>query len=431
MNHWLNYSLILLAYIPGIAALIWWKKLWSFPLLMMGFVGIFFFNALGSISVLNLSSFYWVHFDRAAVASEYSALLVTQAFLYYLVVGVYVANKNQPAISPRVVERFDNHFIAAGVILILALVAAYFLQTGTFLIFSSVGGALTTENAYEYRMKYVYGLKAWPIFNLGFVMLPTFIASYAFIRANVMKRVDGLFWISIVVCFASSLTMGSKGGLLSFVLSLAVAYVVCWSTHNQSPWKIFQNKKYIGFSTVSLVILVAGYFWVTPVRMTALDFLGRLWHRLFVTSTETIAAAISYSRELGFIGIAVFPNVRGLLPHQQANLSLVMHEYISLSPGGVNLPVLAEAFLVSGWPSVVLILSIVFGVLVVLQELALRFRLGIISLAFSAYYGYLAILLSVVGMFSTLFTFMYISALIFLTLSAALSTRFVRSKDRL
>ncbi len=428
MNPWLNYSLILLAYLPGIAALLWWKKLWSFPLLMMGFLGMFFFNAVGSISVLALSSVYWVNFDRVAVASEYSSLLVMQAVLYYLVVGTYIAKRSAPGIS-LTVTRFDDHFIVAGLLLILGTALVYYLQTGTFLVLHSLDGTLTTENAYEYRMRYVYGLKNWPIYNLGFVMLPTFIASYVFIRAKVLKRLDFLFYFSIIICFSSSLSLGSKGGVLGFVLSLAVAYIVYLSHTRQPFWGVLHSKKFLLFSLFSVGMLVVGYFRATPERMTALDFLGRFWYRLFVTSTETIAAAISYSHEVGFLGVAVFPTARGLLPHGQANLPLLLHEYISLAPGGVNLPVSAEIFLVKGWPSFLVLLTVVFLVLVALQEFAFRLRLGIASLAFSAYYGYLCMLLSVIGMFGTLFTFMYIGVLVLLTLIAIISSNSLKPKN--
>lgn len=78
-----------------------------------------------------------------------------------------------------------------------------------------------------------------------------------------------------------------------------------------------------------------------------------------------------------------------------------------------------------------MLLSVVFFVLATLQEFAFEsaLRLGIASLAFSAYYGYLFILLFVIGMFGTLFTFMYIGVLVFLTLIAVGSSNFFKPKS--
>lgn len=421
MNSYLQYSLVLLAYLPGMVALFCWKKIWFFPMLVMGFLGMFFFNAVGSFGVINLSSLYWVHFDRAAVVSEYCTLLVSQVMIYYLIIGTYIGRRSPPSQVNLVVARFDNHFIVAGVLLILIISATYFFQTGAFLLSFALDGTLNTENAYEYRMKYVYGVKNWPIFNLGFVMLPTFIASYVVIRAKLLKKLDFLFYFSLTVCFVASMSLGSKGGLLGFVLSLGIAYIVCLCSLGSSPWRVFRNRTFMVFSFLSSLLLVFGYFQATSESMTWLNFFEKLWYRLFVTSTETIAAAISYANEVGVLGMRVFPTARGLLDHKQENLPLLLHEYIALMPGGVNLPVAAEAFLVNGWWSVIVILPIVFLTLIALQEIAFRLRLGIFSIAFSAYYGYLILLLSVLGMFGTLFTFMYASVLILLSLVALAS----------
>lgn len=120
------------------------------------------------------------------------------------------------------------------------------------------------------------------------------------IRANLLNRLDSLFYFSIIVGFSLSLSLGSKGGVVGFVPSLAVACIVYLSYSRRPFWKILHSKKLFLFSLVSVVLLVVGYFRATPGRMTVIDFFGWLWCRLFVTSTETIAAAISYFRDVGF-----------------------------------------------------------------------------------------------------------------------------------
>ena len=258
-------------------------------------------------------------------------------------------------------------------------------------------------------------------------MLPTFLTSYSLIRANVIKKLDFLFYFSFFVCFSASLSLGSKAGVFGFVLSLGVAYIVYFSTIGQPPWRIFSNKRFMLFSILSLLLLVYGYFRATPGRMTLGEFLERFWYRLFVTPTETIAATISYTKELKFLGISVFPTARGLLSHHQENLPLMLHNYISLSPGGMNVPMVAEVFLVNGWTSIFLMLPAIFLVLVVLQELIFKIKVGIFSAAISAFYGYLGLLLSVIGMFGTLFTFMYIGVLVFITALVIIGTKFFKS----
>ncbi len=152
---------------------------------------------------------------------------------------------------------------------------------------------------------------------------------------------------------------------------------------------------------------IGGYIKATPESISVLDLFERLWHRVFVVYTEAIAGAIGYTREVDFLGMEVFPNIRGFLQHTQVNIPLVMHQYISHGAGGVTMPFVGEAFLVSGWSTVLILCTVVFHTLIVLQELVFRLNFGICSLVFTAYYSYLALMLSAIGMFSTLYTFMY------------------------
>lgn len=411
----LLYLFVLFAYLPGIVTLFVYRKVWDFPILTFTFLGMFLFNFLGSFNVFNLDIVYSVNFNRAAVLREYALLLCAQVLIYYTVIGYYILKRSAPVLTYKV-TRFDNFYIGSGLTLILLLVACYFWETGTFLLFGSMNGDLTVDNAYSQRMKFVYGLKNWPIYNIGFTMLPIFISSYSLIRARVNNRNDFFFFFSMFVCFAASLSLGSKGGLFNFVLTLSVAFVVYLNASKQSVFKIFVNKNLIIFSILMFVLLVVGYFHATPEEITGIQFIERFWYRLMVTYTETIAAAISYAHEVGFLGGTVFPNARGLLPYEYSNLPLLLHEYIASAPGGVNTPFIAEAYLNAGWGSVVLITLLLFIVLIVIQEFMYLLKIGITSLAFSAFYSYIGIQLAILGMTSTLLTFMYPIAFIVLTI---------------
>jgi hypothetical protein len=187
--------------------------------------------------------------------------------------------------------------------------------------------------------------------------------------------------------------------------------------NGENPVKVIANRGFLIFVLFSLMLMVVGYLNATPEQLTMGMLSERLWYRAFVTYPETMAAAISYTREIDFLRVTIFPTVRGLLSHENSNLPLLLHEYIAGVPGGMNVPFTGEAFISAGWLGVMLACPVIFGTLVALQEIAFRLTSGITSLAFSSFYAYMAILLSINGMFATLFTFMYPIAL--LALAAA------------
>lgn len=393
--------------------LIWSKKVWKFPILAFAFVGMFIFNALGSISVFYEEKIYTIEFDAYAVSEELTLLLITQAILYYVVVTPYLMLRDAPLRNFKN-SLYDEVAISVGLGAILIISALYYKQTGTFLLLSSLDGSMNIDNAYQFRDKLVYGLSHWPFYSLGFVFLPLFVSSYAFIRAKANGSADFLFYLAILICFSASLSLGSKGGLINFVLSFAISYGVYLGATGVSPFKLAKNRNFLIFVLFALILLVVGYLYATPDQLTPGALVKRLWYRAFVTYPETIAAAISYTREVDFLGIRIFPTVRGLLSHENANLTMLLHEYIARAPGGVNVAFIGEAFISNGWLGVVLACPAIFLILILLQEIAFRLTLGLASLAFSSLYAYMAILLSANGMFATLFTFMYPMALLIL-----------------
>src|SRR5690606_3108960 len=110
--------------------------------------------------------------------------------------------------------------------------------------------------------------------------------------------------------------------------------------------------------------------------------------------------------------------MRGVFSHERVILSAVLHQYMASAPGGMNVPFIAEAYVSYGWWGVVTLCPLIFVVLILLQEFSFRIRSGISALAVMSFYSYMAILISVLGMFSTLFTFMFPMAILMLFLTA-------------
>lgn len=413
----LLYMLILLAHLPGLGALLLWRKCWRFPILPAAFLGMFLFSALGSINVLSDHKIYRLAFDSQAVSEDFALILVYQVICFYAVAGTYIALR-KPVIAPLVASRIDFVLCAliAGAILLIG--GLYFLETGTFLILSNLDGSMNVDNALEFRNKYVYGLQHWPFYNIGFVFLPVVLSSYGLILAASHKRYRFIFPPAILLSFVASLSLGSKGGIINFVLSLGISYATYLGMTGQSVLGLVRNKKFLVFAMLSLVLVFFGFIRATPENLDTRALLERLFYRTLAAYPETISAAISYANHFGELREAVLPTIRGLLSHEQINLSFALHVYQSGAPGGASVPMAGEAFLIAGWPGVILILPVIYMVLIALQEMAFCLAEGLTSIAFSALYGYLAISLSLNGMFSSLFNLMYPGTLLLLGAAA-------------
>lgn len=418
------YVLVLLAYAPGVGALIFLSKTWKFPILVTSFLGMLFFNALGSFNVFGDVRLYWLNFDPVDVGPELALILIMQATFFYLIAGVYIFCRFPPE-RVYLVEARDLLAIFLISLLILVVACFYFSETGTFLLVESVRGNLNTENALQFRNGFIYGLKNWPVYNLAFVFFPMVLASYGLVVYEVNKKFWPLFLWCVVLALLASLSMGSKGGVISFVLYFSLSYLSFLGFSGGNIFHIFSNRKFICFSIGAFLVLLIGYVRHTVDDVGLLVLLERIFYRMFVVYPESLAAALSYAAKEGLLGISVIPTARGLLDHEQANLPLLLHYYQSAAPGGVSTPFLAEAYLMSGWISVVIVVPLIFLLLVVLQEISFRATWGVASIAFSAIFSYLAVQLFMNGMFAAFLNFMYPAALLSLFFGILILDAFV------
>ena len=417
MSGALHFTLVILVYLPGLVALVAWRKCWRFPILFATFLGMLLFNALGSIGVFSEVKIYTLAFDTSEVSETLSLVLVFQALAFYAIAGAYIALR-KPLDTQFRHTRIDFLLCAISAGLIVIIAALYYAETGTFLILASLDGSMNVDNALSFRMKYAYGLEHWPFFNIGFVFLPVLLSSYGLIVVKGDRSYWWFFLATAVISMGASLSMGSKAGVVGFVLSLGIAYLTYSGMTGQNILSVLRSRNFFLFFLVSLGILVFGYNHATPEGLSVTVLLERVWYRAFVAYPEALAAAISYVEHYGELGQLAMPTIRGLLSHEQVVISSAIHLYQSGFSGGASVPMAGEAFLFAGWPGVVLILPLIFILLILLQELAFCMTEGVTSIAFSALYAYLALGLSLNGVFSSLINFMYPSTLAFIGLAA-------------
>ncbi|MDZ4064217.1 MAG: hypothetical protein U1E22_06050, partial [Coriobacteriia bacterium] len=156
----LLYACVLVAYLPGIAVVLVSRNSLKYPLIAFAFVGMFFFNALGSIGVFLPEKTYSIFFDTEVVSEDVALVLILQVLVYYIVALPYVLTRRAPLPSTCTTSG-DYLLLWSGVIGMLALTVLYFLETKTFLLLSAIDGSMGLDNSFEFRMRAIYGLDNW------------------------------------------------------------------------------------------------------------------------------------------------------------------------------------------------------------------------------------------------------------------------------
>ncbi len=405
-NPYLLYVLVLLAYLPGLVTLFKWRKCWHFPLVSFAFLGMFFFNAIGSISVFSDEKLYILNFNTSDVAAELVFVLIFQVFIFYVIALPYLLTRPLVRFVPVAAFK-DRSLILIGLAIIILLDTIYFIQTRNFLIFQSVDGIMNMDNALELRNQYVYGLRLWFVYNLGFFFLPLFLSNYALILLLEDRTQVWFVCATFVICLGSYLTLGSKSGFLVFVLSLTLSFLTYYGVRGQELTKFLRFRKFWFFVGISVVLLFIGYSRAMQGAFSPISIFKQIWYRVFVTYPETLAGSLSYLHDFGALGVSALPSIHGLLPHETISLSTELHRYIAGSPGGVSVPFAGEVFLIGGWLAFLFFLPIIFITLIIIQECCLIFPHKLSSISILTLFAYMAMNISMNGIFASLYNLMY------------------------
>lgn len=425
---YLIYTLILLFYIPGIVGICLSEKIKSHPLLMSIFFGMLFFSAIGSYGVISENKIYELNFSTSNVAFEFAMLIIVQVVVFYIIAGVYISFSKPRKVNYKC-GRVDYILVVFGLLAIIIIDALYFYETGTFLLIEAYNGEYKADTALDFREKYLYGLKNLVVYNLGFFFLPIYISSYSLIILLTNQGNKIFYLLAIAVCVISNVLLGSKSGILIFLMSLTAAAISYFSaTGLYARLKFAFSVKYILLITFSMVVLYVGYNSAFDRELKLSEFVTQVYYRVFVAYPETTAAAIGITKDFGFLSYSFLPTLRGIFSHDQLIISTELHTYLSGEPGGLCIPFVAELYLISGWSSVFLFLPMIFIGLIVLENFIFSMSDRCIAASFFAVCSYLSINLSINGLFSSFVNLPYFGVLLIFYLLYFLFNKFLPRK---
>lgn len=409
MESWLLYAVIVLAYVPGLIAIVKLDHIGRLPIVLFCFLGLFLFNAMGSILVfLQKYSYSGI----PLMSTEYILMLIGQACLFYLIVGPYVLSKGRRAeqhvddrtLAIHTADRWLAVVLIVSIVLILAL---YYREVKSFLIFDLFSGQLHTHTALPYRMKKSYGLENFFLYRFGFLVFPSLLACLLTFTCLIERRMSigraGL----LLFCFLPPLLLAEKAGVLWIVLNVVIGYVFFVCHSGKRVMQALNGKVALLVLAASLPTLAITTFYYGPDQQSVWGIVQVLQFRIFGAYAESLAGIVPLVKEHGFFNGSTLPTIHGLLPSERVILANEMHRYLVGRPGVIPVPALGEGYVNFGWAGFVVFAFLSFGAVVVLQEFFLRFRLGLISHTWQIWYAHLAMMLATTGVFATLISLTY------------------------
>lgn len=293
MKPWLLYTAVLLAYLPGLIAILKLDQIGRLPVVLFCFLGLFVINALGSILVL----FKEYSFSGVPLVSvEYLGILVGQALLFYLVTGPYVLIKSHPILGQPKIQKADRALVAglvAGAILIIFL---FYYKVGGFLIVDLLSGELNARTMPQYRAKKSTGVEGFLVYRFGFLVLPSIVASILTMLCLLEQRIRVTRGILILLCFIAPLLLSDKAGILLIALVMLITYVSFLGVSGKTVIQAVNAKVILALAAafVPTLFIITAYY---GEGHTILDNLTLLGFRIFGAHSESLAGIVAMVNE--------------------------------------------------------------------------------------------------------------------------------------
>lgn len=412
------YLLTLLVYLPWLIYAIQTKKISKFPVISFCFLGLFVFNAIGSVFIIFPSIF-----DRKDFFShEYILMLNLQIVIFYGLTSIYFffrcsqSQNSKKLLNHKSTNSIFRYFLLGMLSVYLTL---FFIKVGSPPLLKIISGSFDSfSKLINYRTETIYSGMHGNLPKISLYFLPMFTAIYIFIEGYVTHKKNSLNYILVGGCILIFSLTGGKGNLIEIAVSLGITYIIVRHYHplkekNKLPYKQI---------CLWLVLLIIPTMWIYRTYLSMLHssdiFLGKdgLLYRIIGVYSESMAATVIYVQKNGFLEGNTFPSrISSLIPnYQPIDLHTEMYKFIFGGSGGASVPACAEAYINFGWIGFIYVTSLIFVLVILIQELLLRMPTNVFSLSLMAIYSYFAIAIAQTTLFGYLLSFTFTIWFIFM-----------------
>ena len=358
------------------------------------------------------------------------AMLVVQALLFYAVTTPYLIMR-RPRLPPTRAERFVDPMTVAAMLAASAIIVwLYVVQLGQPPLIKVLLGELSGLELIQYRVEQTYGLADYSLFHIGITVLPTIVSALALLLA---LNGHGRWYYAVpLIALSTAALPGGKGSIMDVVLALVAAYCFFCAGLTAAPRKplpLARLAALIVIAFVPIVLMYGVYYGSTDAGDTAIAIL----YRLIGVNSESMAAAVQYTHDVGFLNGATLPTVRGLFGHSYVNLAQEMHLYMFGPGGGAPISTLAEGYVNFGWTGFVGYGVVAFGTIIGVEILLRKFRKTYFSVAvlvLGAIFASKVAQASIVATFISLTYVMMFAVILAFRLAARLVWRVIRTRDQ-
>jgi hypothetical protein len=413
------YLCTLLVYLPGLIFLFNRKRSLQFPITAFTFLGMFVFNALGSILIISPELTGRPNF----FSNEYLLMLNLQVLIFYIIAIPYVACTRY--CDYRIVSDYsiDNLFLKFLCLIIAGIVGCYIFLIGAPPLVSILADGLNMKEIIKIRTQTFFGHSDIWIYNLGFTTIPMLTAIYALGRKAVFpERILRVRWI-ILGCLCISALPGGKGSILEFGTALLIAYYLLsgWSRskreadsfrNNGLRKKIaplrFSYKKAFLYLVVAFVPTLLMYRIYFGSLLSFGDILMQLVIRIVGVYSEVMAATVSYVGQHSLLDGSTLPTIRGLLGHERLNVGIEMHQFMFGNMGSVTLSGPAEGYINFGWWGFCLMSVATYGSMILVEQVLTRMHRNVLTVSLLVFYSVLATKNAQLSLFLTFVSLTYV-----------------------
>lgn len=408
------YLGVLAVYAPGLVLAANRQRILQFPITIFTFLGLFVFNALGSILIFEPDLA-----ERDDYFSyEYVGLLIGQALLYYAVAVPYMALSPLRPLVARPEPVTDRRLVVVLLAASGGIVSLYFATVGPPPLVEILRGGLDWTNIVTHRSDVFYGRDDFWLFNLGFTTLPLVAAIYALALRGTAPRALPSAKLVIIVCTLVCTLPGGKGSVLEACTALIIAYYLLsgWSSTKRSwRWQFSLRTSLVYFS-VALVPVLAMYQLYFGAEKDFGELFVPLLYRIVGVYSESIAAATAYVEQHGLLGGITFPTIRGLLAHDRKDIGTEMHHFM-FGPGGVcTLSGTAEGYINFGWTGFVALALATFASMIAVEWTLKRAPKNLLTVSLIVFYSSLATRVAQASLFATFVSLTYVATFCLLAL---------------
>jgi oligosaccharide repeat unit polymerase len=361
------YVVTLAVYTPYLVFSIKREYYKRFPLVFFAFIGMYLYNAIGSIYVF-IPNLRGGPFGEDYFSNSFAYMIILQVVIFYLVTLPYTLLARKMYRAPKQKQTAKPLIFFVLIAAICAIIWLYIRNVGVPPGLKIITGDLTTYELLQYRIAGTYALSDYFIYNVGFMTLPIITAALA--CTFYLRRSNKMYIALILCCMVVSTFPGGKGSITRVSILLLITgmlYHQYYPTSQRASKIRWKTAAFLVIGTAVVVILMYRIYYGE--NMGGGEIVNAICYKVFGSVPETMGGLIQYCEVNGYLNGATLPNLHGFLGHETFDMNTALHVYM-FGPGGMSAyPAVTEGYINFGWPGFFGFCFVTYAVVIAVERI--------------------------------------------------------------